>query len=184
MAVVLLRCLPVLPSEESPVPPLSAIFPPIYAHLNVPDAVSSPAPLSPLSVTWRVSPKGARTTSCITESSSPFRCIVEEAGVPKAAIVDEARGLWEGDVTLPSDLVVLDFTTLGRHLILDGVITTTYRNSIMTKVATVPGFAAKKVEDAKFKSHQTSAHPVSEAHGGRNMFVPFAMEDGDMIGSY
>ena len=46
----------------------------------------------------------------------------------------------------------------------------------------VPGFAAKKVEDAKFKADLTSAHPVSTAHGGRHTFVPFAMEDGGMIG--
>jgi len=51
----------------------------------------------------------------------------------------------------------------------------------VSRVAKVPGFAAKKVEDTKFKADQTSAHPVSAAHGRRQMFVPLAIEDGGMI---
>jgi len=62
---------------------------------------------------------------------------------------------------------VVNFIEPGRHLILDGVVTTVYRNSILSKVALVPGFAAKKVEDTKFKADLTSAHPVSATHGGR-----------------
>ncbi len=53
-----------------------------------------------------------------------LRHIVEEAGVPKASIVEEARGLRDGDDRRPGDLVVLDFTDPGRHRILDGVVTT------------------------------------------------------------
>ena len=41
---------------------------------------------------------------------------------------------------------------LGRYLILDEVVTTVYMNSIMSRVASVPGFAAKQVEDTKFKA--------------------------------
>ena len=113
-----------------------------------------------------------------------LRHIVEEAGVPKASIVEEARGLREGDATRPRDFVVLDFIVLGRHLILNGVVTTVYINSIRSKVAVVPGFAAKKVEDTKFKADLTSAHPVLAPHGGRHTFVPFAMEDGGRIGAH
>jgi hypothetical protein len=113
-----------------------------------------------------------------------LRCIVEEAGVPKAVIVEEAQGLREGDATRLGDLVVLDFTTHGSHRILDGVVTIVYKNSILTKVVAVLGFAAKKVEDTKFKFEQISAHPVSVAHGKRHMFVPFAMEDGGKIGAH
>ncbi len=61
-----------------------------------------------------------------------------------------ARGLREGDASRLGDKYTLDFTTHGRHILLDGVNTTVYTNSIMTKVATVPKFAVKKVEDAKF----------------------------------
>ena len=87
-----------------------------------------------------------------------LRLIVEEIGVPKAAIVEKAPGLRDGDDTRPGDLIVLDFTAPGRHLILDGVVTTVYMNSIMSRVATVPEFAARQVENTKFKADQASAH--------------------------
>ncbi len=65
-----------------------------------------------------------------------------------------------------------------------GVVTTVYMNSILSKVAMITGFAAKKMEDTKLRSDQTSANPVSTAHGGRHTFVPFAMEDGGKIGAH
>ena len=98
--------------------------------------------------------------------------------------MEEARGLWDGDATRPRDLVVLDFSEPGRHLVLDGVVMTVYRNSILSKVAAVPGFAAKQVEDTKFKADMASAHPISAAYGGWPTFVPFAMEDGGRIGAH
>jgi len=113
-----------------------------------------------------------------------LRHIVEEAGFPKASIVEEARGLRVGDATRPGDLVVLDFTELGRHHILDGVVTTVCMNSFMSRVEVVPGLAAKKVEGTKFKAGQISAHPVSSVHEGRHTFVPFAIEDGGRIGAH
>ena len=112
-----------------------------------------------------------------------YRHIVEEARVPKAAIVEEARGLRDGDATRLGDLVVLDFNAPGRHLVLDGVVTTVYRNYILSMVATVPGFAAKQVEYTKFKVDMTSTHPISAAYEGRHTFEPFAMEDGGRIGA-
>ena len=54
----------------------------------------------------------------------------------------------------------------------------------MSKVAVVPGFAAKKVEDTKFKADLTLAHPRLASHGGRNTFVSSAMEDGGRIGAH
>ena len=42
-----------------------------------------------------------------------------------------------------TDLVVLDFAVEGKHLIIDGVVTSVYRNSIMSRVAAVPRFADK-----------------------------------------
>ncbi len=62
-----------------------------------------------------------------------LRGIVEEYGVPKASIVEEARGLRQDDHSRPGDLVVLDFADGGRHLIIDGVVTTVYMNTILTK---------------------------------------------------
>jgi hypothetical protein len=86
-----------------------------------------------------------------------FRVIVEEAGVPKAVIVEEAPGLRTGDATRPRDLVGMDFNTVGKHLTIDGVVTTVYMNSLLSRVAVVPGFVAEKAEDAKFKADETSA---------------------------
>ena len=113
-----------------------------------------------------------------------LRGIVEEYGVPKASIVEEARGMRPDDRTRPGDLVVLDFAEGGRHLIIDGVVTTVYRNSILPKVVAIPGFAAKQVEDMKFKTDKDSPNPVSTTHGGRHMLIPFAMEDGGWIGAH
>jgi hypothetical protein len=42
-----------------------------------------------------------------------LRGIVEEAGVPKATIVEEARGLRLGDATRRRDIVVLGFAEVG-----------------------------------------------------------------------
>jgi len=53
-----------------------------------------------------------------------LRGIVEESGVPKASIVEKARGLRHDDCFHPGDLAVLDFADGGRHLIIDGVVTT------------------------------------------------------------
>ena len=113
-----------------------------------------------------------------------MRSIVEEAGVPAAAVVEEARGLRDGDSTRPGDLVVLDFSTAGRHLIIDGVATTVYRNSVFNRVSAVPGYAAKKAEDIKFRTDQTSSHPVAAPYGGQHTLVPFAIEDGGRIGAH
>ena len=54
---------------------------------------------------------------------------------------------------------------------LDGVVKIVYMNSFLSRVAMVPGFAVKKVEDTKFKADHIFAHPVSTAHGGRHTFV-------------
>ena len=110
--------------------------------------------------------------------------IVEEAGVPKASIMEEARELRQDDRTRPGDLVVLDFADGGRHLIIDGVVTTVYKNTILPRVASIPGFAGKQVEDKKFKADADSSHLVSISHGGRHRFVPFAMEDLGRIGAH
>ena len=51
-------------------------------------------------------------------------------------------------------------------------------------MVTIPGFAAKQVEDKKFRAGADSIHPVSAQHGKRHRFIPFAMEDGGRIGAH
>jgi hypothetical protein len=113
-----------------------------------------------------------------------LRTIVEESGVPKAVIVEEARGMRQDDRTRPGNLVVMAFVEGGRHLIIDGVVTNVYINTVLQKVATIPGFAAKQAKDKKFKADADSSHSVASQHGGRHKFIPFAMEDGGMIGAH
>ena len=70
------------------------------------------------------------------------------------------------DATHHGDIVVLDYAGGDRHLTMDGVVTTVYRNNIISKVAAVPGFAAKHVEDKRIKADVHSPRPVAVAHGG------------------
>jgi hypothetical protein len=69
----------------------------------------------------------------------------------------------------------------GRHLAIDAVLTTVYRNAVLEKVATVPGFAAKQAEDKKIQADRTSSQPISGIHGGPHILVPFALEDGGRL---
>ena len=63
-------------------------------------------------------------------------------------------------------MVALDFFAEGRHLVEDAVMTTAYRNTVLEKVAAVPGYAAKQAEDRKFLAGKSSGQPISAVHGG------------------
>jgi hypothetical protein len=54
----------------------------------------------------------------------------------------------------------------------------------LSKAAAIPGFAAKHVEDMKFKTDEDSPHPVSANHGGRHRLIPSDMEDEGRIGAH
>ena len=53
------------------------------------------------------------------------------AGIPKSSIVVEKKGLSRPDRFRSGDVVVLDFYGPGRHLVIDAVISTVYRNTIL-----------------------------------------------------
>ncbi len=72
----------------------------------------------------------------------------------------------------------------GRHLLLDGVVTTVYRNTKQRETGDIPGYAAKLVEDMKFYADMTSERPVARIHGGLHTLVPFAVEDGGRLGAH
>ena len=106
------------------------------------------------------------------------------AGIPKSSIVEEKKGL-RPDRTRPGDVVVLNFYGPGRHLVIDVVISTVYRNTILSVTSLIPGHVAKLAEDKKFKADdEMSSQPVSCKHGGDHVFVPFAMEDGGTLGAH
>jgi len=97
------------------------------------------------------------------------------ARVPDASVVLEARGLRPADRSRPGDIVALDFFADGRHLVIDAVMTTMYKNTVMEKVAMVPGYAAKQTEDRKFLADKTSRQPFFAVNGGPHILVPFAV---------
>ncbi len=81
-------------------------------------------------------------------------------------------------------MVALDFFADGKHLVIDAVVTIVDRNTVLDKVATTPGCAAKHAEDKKFLADRTSKQPTSAHHGGPHVLVSFAMEDGGRLGAH
>ena len=90
---------------------------------------------------------------------SVIKAILRESSVPDATVVLEARGLRVVDRSRPRDVVALDFFADGRHLVIDAVMTTVYMNTVMEKLAIVPGFAAKQAEVRKFLADGLPASP-------------------------
>jgi hypothetical protein len=110
-----------------------------------------------------------------------IKTILREAEVPEASVVLEARGLRAADNSRPGDVVALDFIADGRPLGIDAVMTAMYRNTVLEKVATVLGYAAKQAKDMKFLADITSRHPIFVTLGGPHILVPFAIEDGGRL---
>ena len=73
--------------------------------------------------------------------------IMKDVGIIDIGVVTEARGLRTTGASRPRDVGVLDFFAEGRNLVVDAVVTTVYRNTILQKVAFVPGYATKQAED-------------------------------------
>ena len=111
--------------------------------------------------------------------------IMKEAGIPTSATLAEARGLRGGrDKTRPRDIMVLDYHALGRHLLLEGVVTMVYRNTRQRETGGIPGYTAKQVEDIKLYADKSSERPVARIHGGLHTLAPFAVEDGGRLGAH
>jgi hypothetical protein len=68
--------------------------------------------------------------------------------------------------------------------VIDAVMTTFYKKTMLEKVATVPGYATKQAEDRIFWADKTSSKPISAVNGGPHILVPFAIEDGGRQGSH
>jgi hypothetical protein len=87
-------------------------------------------------------------------------------------------------VTRQCDIVLLDYYSPEHHLMLDGVITTVYKNTRQGETWEIPGYATKLVEVRKFYADNTSEWHVARIHGGKHTFVPFAIEDGGRLGAH
>jgi len=72
-----------------------------------------------------------------------FKTIPRDVGVLEAALLLEARGLRAEDRFRPGDVVALDFFAYGCHLVIDVVMTTVYKNTVLQHVASIPVYAAK-----------------------------------------
>ena len=112
-----------------------------------------------------------------------LKSIIKDVGIPEISVVTEARGLRSSYASRPGDVVVLDFFRDGQHLVIDAVVTTVYRNTILHQVSTIPGYAAKQAEDKKLYADMSYAQPVAYIHGGPHVLVPFALEDGGRLGA-
>jgi hypothetical protein len=95
--------------------------------------------------------------------------ILTNVGIPEMVVVTEARGLRFIDATRHGDVVVLDFFAEGGHLVIDAVVTTVYRNTIVRGVASIPGYAAKQAEEI------SSVEPIAAVHGGSHVLVPLPL---------
>jgi len=111
-----------------------------------------------------------------------IRSILKDVGIPDLAIVTEARGLRSEDATKLGDVVVPDFFAEGKHMVIDTVVTTVYRNTaFLRQVASIPGYAAKQAEDRKFYANKTCTQPIVAVHGGHHVLVHFAVEGGGRL---
>ena len=72
----------------------------------------------------------------------------------------------------------------GKHLLLDGVVTTIYRNTRHRETMTIHGYASKLVEYKKLYADKISERHVAKIHGGRHTLVPFAVVDGGRLGAH
>ncbi len=109
------------------------------------------------------------------------RSVLKDVGIPDSAIVTEARGLKSADAIRHGDVVVLIFVVEGRHMVIDAVVTTKYRNTAFPQVVAIPGYAAKQAEDRKFYVDKTFHQPIATVYEGPRVFVTFAVEDGGRL---
>jgi len=62
------------------------------------------------------------------------------------------------------DDALLDFYAEGRHLVIGVVATTVYRNTVIRRVAYIPGYVAKHAEDRKIFTNRTYTQPIAKIH--------------------
>ena len=77
--------------------------------------------------------------------------VLKDTGILDMPVVTEACGLRASNMNRFGNALALDFFANDRHLLLDAIVTSVYRNNnALSRVATTPGHAAKHVEDRKF----------------------------------
>jgi hypothetical protein len=114
---------------------------------------------------------------------STLQKVLQEAGVLTSVTLAETRGLrGREENSRPCDIVVLVYYAHGHHLLLDGVVTTAYKNTRHRETGRFRGMQPS--EDNKFYADKTSERPVAMIRGGKHTLVPFAIEDGVRLGAH
>jgi hypothetical protein len=91
--------------------------------------------------------------------------VMLEVGVAASAILTETRGMHGCmDHSRSLDIVVLDCAATGKHLFLDGVVTSTYKSTRPRGTGSIPGYAVKLVEHRKYYADKKSERPMSICH--------------------
>jgi len=105
--------------------------------------------------------------------------ILMDVGILDIAVVTSSRGLRATYASRPGDVVVLDFFAEGRHVVVDVVVTTIHRSTILQGATSIPGYyAAKQAEDMKLYAYETSTQPIAAIHGGPHVLVPLLRDGG------
>ena len=55
---------------------------------------------------------------------------------------------------------------------IDAFVTTVYRNTIIQRVASIPGYVAKKAKDRNLLADKTFVEPIVAIHGGPTSWDP------------
>jgi hypothetical protein len=74
--------------------------------------------------------------------------------------------------------MVLDCYNRSKHLLVEGVVTTGYRNTCLRETSSIPSYAAKQAKDKKLYADKASANLASMAQRGPHVLVTFTMKDG------
>ena len=88
----------------------------------------------------------------------------------KYAIVKKAkemRGRGDHQAGRHDDVImVLDYYRPRKLMLMDGAITSVYRNNCLRAKTTTPGYATKHAEDRKLYADKALASPASSIRGG------------------
>ncbi len=67
---------------------------------------------------------------------------------------------------------------------IDVVVITMNRNTVLQKVATIPAYAAKHDSDRKLLADKNSTEPIAAIRGGPHVPVPFVDKDGGRLDAH
>jgi hypothetical protein len=70
-----------------------------------------------------------------------IRAILKKEGVSDASLIVDARGISESYTSRPEDIVALEISAEEKRLVIDAVVTSVYRNSVLSRSSCIIGYA-------------------------------------------